>query len=362
MRNMKLKFSNELNPDFINVLRQKVKEYFVSNNLSKSANANMVLKTIFMFTVYLAPYFLIISGIITSLPIFFILWIIMGMGMAGIGLSIMHDAAHKSYSKNPWVNSLLAHSLNLLGGSVITWKYQHNVLHHGYTNIDGYDEDIDPGIMMRFSPTKPRYKMHRFQHIYAWILYGFMSLSWAIDKDFKQLIRFHKEGAVLSSNKSYPRLMADLIISKLFYYTYILAIPLILLPIPWWIILLSFLSMQFVCGLILAVIFQAAHVVPSSNYFIPNRDGNIENNWAVHQLMTTSDFAPNSRIFSWLVGGLNYQVEHHLFPNICHVHYRKIANIVRETALRYELPYHVKSSFYLAILDHGKMLKSLGNS
>jgi len=360
MRNLKLKFSNEINPDFINLLRQNVKEYFEINHLSKNANTSMVLKSIFMFSLYLAPYFLMISGIITSSPLIFFMWIIMGLGMAGIGLAVMHDAAHRSYSKNQTINNLLAYSLNILGGSVVTWKYQHNILHHGYTNIDGYDEDINPGIIMRFDPNKPRYKMHRYQHIYGWIIYGFMSLNWAIDKDFKQLIRYHKEGAVLSSNKSYNRLMFDLILSKLFFYFFILVIPLIVLPLPWWMVLINYLAMQFVCGLILSVIFQTAHVVPSSRYFVPNKDGNIENNWAIHQLMTTSDYAPKSKIFSWLIGGLNYQVEHHLFPNICHVHYHKIAGIVKENAYRYKLPYNVKPNFFLAIASHGKMLKNLG--
>ena len=360
MRNLKLKFSNEINPDFINVLRKKVKDYFEIYQSVKKCKYKYGSED--NFYVFIVSGTLYINDIrnnylnTNNLP----LWIIMGLGMAGIGLAIMHDAAHRSYSKSPLINTLLAHSLNILGGSVIIWQYQHNTLHHGYTNIDGYDEDIDPGIIMRFSPDKPRYKMHRFQHIYAWILYGFMSLSWAIDKDFKQLIRYHKEGVVLSSNKSFKRMTIDLIVTKLFYFLFILVIPLFVLPIPWWMILIDFLSMQFVCGLILAVIFQTAHVVPATSYFVPNKDGNIENNWAIHQLMTTSDYSPKSRIFSWLIGGLNYQVEHHLFPNICHVHYRKIAGIVRETANQYELPYNVKSSFLLAILDHGKMLKKLG--
>jgi linoleoyl-CoA desaturase len=360
MRNLKLKFSNELNPDFINDLRQKVKDYFETNHISRNANAGMVIKTIVMLSLYLLPYFVMISGLVTSGPAIFLLWIIMGFGMAGVGLSIMHDAAHRSYSKKQWINTMLAHSLNILGGSVITWQYQHNILHHGYTNIDGYDEDIDPGIIMRFSPTKPRYFMHRFQHIYAWVLYGLMSLMWSINKDFKQLRRYHKEGAVLSSNKSYPRMIFNLIISKLVFYGIILVIPLIVLPIPWWMVVIGYLSMQFVCGLILAVIFQTAHVVPETNYFIPNEEGNIENNWAIHQLMTTSDYAPKSKLFSWYVGGLNYQVEHHLFPNICHVHYKKIANLVRETAHEYKLPYNVKPTFLSAIIDHGRMLKILG--
>lgn len=118
--------------------------------------------------------------------------------------------------------------------------------------------------------------------------------------------------------------------------------------------------LQFVQGFILTIVFQPAHVMPTSEYPIPDSEGNIENSWAIHQLLTTSDFSPESKIFSWYIGGLNYQVEHHLFPNICHVHYSKIAEIVKKTAREYGLPYHVQSNFLMALINHGKMLRDLG--
>ncbi len=288
------------------------------------------------------------------------MWIVMGFGMSGIGLSVMHDANHRSYSRNQGVNRFLSYSLNFLGGFAPAWQYQHNTLHHGFTNIEGFDEDIDTVKILRFSPGKPLYRIHRFQQFYAWFFYGLMTLTWTIDKDFKQLFRYRREGIELSQRKSFGALLAELIISKVLYYTYILVIPIIFLPVPWWMVIIFYLSMQMVSGFVLGIIFQTAHVMPSSEYPLPDATGNIENNWAIHQLMTTTDYAPDSKAFSWFVGGLNYQVEHHLFPNICHIHYHNIAPIVESTAHKYNLPYHVRPSFSKALHDHFLMLKMLG--
>lgn len=284
----------------------------------------------------------------------------MGFGTAGIGLSVMHDANHKSYSKHAWVNKILSHSMNLVGGYPPNWQYQHNVMHHSFTNIKGHDEDIDPGNVLRFSPNSPLLKHHRKQHIYVWFLYGLMTLTWSIDKDFKQVFRYFKEGVEIVKGKSKAWILTDLIISKVLYYVYILVIPLIFLPIAWWAVLLFYFLMHFITGFSLAIIFQTAHVMPDTKYPLPDADGNLENHWAIHQLLTTSNYAPKNKVLSWLVGSLNFQVEHHLFPTICHVHYPKISSIVESTAKEYNLPYNVQPTFGAAIREHYKMMKSLG--
>lgn len=360
MSQIKVRFPNKENPEFINELRKKVNDYFETNKLSKYGSTSIVLKSLLMFTLYTVPYFLMLFGIINSLPGIFICWILMGIGMAGIGMVLMHDANHRTFSKNPTSNKWLSKSLYLLGGFPPTWRYQHNTLHHGFTNIDGYDEDINPVGILRFSPNKPKYKIHRFQQWYAWFFYGLMTLAWATRKDFKQLLRYKKAKVPLSKNNRYNLLMLDLTITKILYYLVLLALPIIVLPIAWYWTVLFFFVMHFVSGLLLSIIFQTAHVMPSSKYPLPDKKGNMENNWAIHQLLTTTDYSPNSRIFSWLIGGLNYQVEHHLFPNINHVHYKKISILVKETARKYKLPYYVQDSFFSAIQSHFRMLKMLG--
>ena len=360
MTKNKIKFSSQNNPDFIIDLKKRVKDYFEENNISKYGNVSIVMKSIFMISLYFIPYALMLSGVIYSIPGIFICWILMGFGMAGVGMVLMHDANHRTFSKNPRINTLFSKSLFLLGGFPPTWQYQHNTLHHGFTNIDGHDEDIDPMFLLRFSPHKPLRKIHKFQHWYAWFLYGLLTINWITVKEFKQLIIYKKRNVSLSNTKKYNQLFVDLILSKILYYIIFLIIPLIVLPIAWYWIVLFFLAMHFVSGLIFSTIFQTAHVMPSSAYPLPDENGNIETDWAIHQLSTTTDYSPKSKIFSWLIGGLNYQVEHHLFPNISHVHYKNISGLVQSTAQKYNLPYNVQPNFFLAVRNHIIMLNILG--
>jgi len=362
MKNSSIKFSPNYKPEFINELREKVKDYFESNSITKYGNSRIVFKSIFMLSLYLTPYVLMITGLISSIPGIFIAWFLMGLGMAGVGMTLMHDANHRSFSKSQNVNKWLSKSLYLLGGFPPNWRHQHNTMHHGFTNIDGQDEDINPGPYLRLSPHKPLYKAHRYQHIYAWFLYGLMTLLWITTKDFKQLIRYKKSGISISNTKNFNQLLLDLILAKIAYYIVFLILPLIVLPVAWYWVLIAFFVMHFVCGFILGIVFQTAHVMPSSSYPMPDEKGNIENNWAIHQLLTTTDYAPKNKILSWMIGGLNFQVEHHLFPNISHVHYKSIAKLVKSTAEKYDLPYSVQPTFSSAILNHFSMLKKLGRA
>ncbi len=354
-----IKYANSLEAEFVNSLRGRVKSYFEDHRISRFGNGNMVAKTIFMFMLFFLPYFSMVTGLVTSPWLIALCWVFMGFGTAGIGLSVMHDANHRSYSSNQRVNKILSYSMSMLGGFHVNWQYQHNILHHSFTNIDGHDEDIDAGDLLRFSPHQEHKKFHRYQHIYAWFLYGLMTISWTITKDFKQLAGYLKEGVRLNG-KNKTQIITELILSKVIYYTYMLVIPILFVPIAWWMIVLFYVVMHFIAGFSLAVIFQTAHVMPTSAFPEPAEDGSIENHWAIHQLMTTTNYAPNNRVLSWLIGALNYQVEHHLFPAICHVHYRKISPIVKETAREFNLPYFEQPNFPKAIHEHYKMLKTLG--
>ncbi|HKK68077.1 MAG TPA: acyl-CoA desaturase, partial [Bacteroidales bacterium] len=300
-----------------------------------------------------------LSGVVTSVWGVVACWLVMGMGMAGLGMVLMHDANHRVFSKNMTINKWLGKSLYLLGGFPPNWRHQHNTMHHGFTNIEGHDEDIAPVGLLRFSPHRKLHRIHRFQHIYAWFFYGLMTLSWVTVKDFVRINKYRKDG-VAPFNKKYSTYLTDLIIAKLLYYTFLLVLPALVLPVAWYWVVGGFLLMHYLSGLILTTIFQTAHVVPSSEYPLPAGNGKVENNWAIHQLLTTSDFSPNGKVLSWMIGGLNFQVEHHLFPNISHVHYKNISRLVQETAQEYNLPYHFQDSFFSALKGHWKMLKDLG--
>ncbi len=319
----------------------------------------MVVKTICMLTLFFLPLILLSAGLATSVASLFTLYILSGLGMAGIGMGVMHDAIHGSYSKNKNINKLLSYSFNLIGANATVWRIQHNVLHHTYTNIDHSDDDLNAPFFLRFSPHAKHYWVHQFQHIYIWFFYGISTISWITTKDFVRLKRYRDMG-FLNEKNEYNKALVSMTAWKLFYYSYALVLPLIFLPQVWWLILLAFLSMHFVTGTLVSIVFQIAHIMPTNDFPLPDNQGMMDNDWYRHQFATTSNFSPKSKLLFWLIGGLNYQVEHHVLPDVCHVHYKNISSIVAATAKEYDIPYYSKKSILHAIWDHTKMLKSLG--
>lgn len=347
--------------EFAKVLRKRVNLYFKEKNISKQSNFNMISKSVFMLSLYFIPYSFIISGSVDLYWLNLLLFALMGLGMSGIGMSVMHDANHGSYFKSKKLNNIVGQVITLIGGNAINWKLQHNVLHHTYTNISGMDEDLESDPLMRFSPDQEVKKFHKFQHVYAWFLYGLMTISWSIDKDFSQLVRYKKKGLLKLQNIKFNSAMTTLIVTKVFYYCYALVLPIIFAP-NWWIAVIGYLIMHFVAGFVLAIVFQCAHVIEKTDYPKPKETGDMDTDFYVHQLSTTANFGSRSKFFSWFVGGLNFQVEHHLFPNICHIHYKKISPIVKKTALEFGYPYHSFKTFFEALSCHTRHLKELGTA
>lgn len=357
-----LKYQPKNPTDFFKTLKNRTDNFFDANKKERQGDYRMYIKTAVMLTCYLVPYSFITFVPIENPFLYTGLWIIMGVFMAGIGLSIMHDAIHGSYSKNNTVNKIIGEVINLVGGAAINWKIQHNVLHHTYTNIDEYDMDIDGPSILRFSPNQPLKKIHRFQYIYAWLMYGLLTLNWSTYKDFNSILRYKKMGLIGGGKNQFAKELFKIIFTKILYFTYIIVLPFMFSGEALLTIILNFLLMHWVCGTILGSIFQPAHVMETSDFPLADQNHIIHNDWAAHQLINTVNFARSNRVFSWFVGGLNYQVEHHLFPNICHVHYRDLSKIVKNTAEEFGLPYNEHKTFAGAIWYHTKMLKKLGRA
>jgi linoleoyl-CoA desaturase len=356
-----LKFTGADQKEFYAELRSRIDQYFNERGISKHANLEMILKTIVMVGGYLGIYLsllLIAPGGI--LP--WILFVVMGVALAGIGMSVMHDANHGAYSSLPWVNRLVGYSLNLVGGSVFNWKLQHNMLHHTYTNIIHYDDDIADKLVLRMSPHTRVKGLHRFQVVYAFLFYGILTLYWALLKDFIQFARYKRIGVNGQTAAENRITLARIVGAKLFYFGYSLFIPLLVAQLSAGTWIAGFLLMHFVAGMILTVVFQLAHTVEGTTHPLPSDQGTMENSWAVHQLHTTVDFSRNNRLISYYVGGLNFQIEHHLFPRICHVHYPAIAPIVEQTAREYGIPYMENKGMFEALQSHVRTLQRFGRA
>lgn len=280
--------------------------------------------------------------------------------MTLIGFNICHDALHGSYSDRKWVNTTLGWFFNLIGANVYIWKLTHNQIHHTYTNIVGHDADLEvaPGII-RINANEEWKPIHRFQQYYAFMLYALSSLSWFFKKDYMKFFdKSLRENNITIPTSEYVKLFAY----KALYYTLFLIFPLVFMPFSWPTVLAVLLVMHFAEGLVMGNVFQLAHLVEEVDMPDANKDKSISDPWAVHQMKTTANFARKNWFVTSMFGGLNFQVEHHLFPNICHVHYPAISGIVKETAEEFGLPYHENESFFSAVKSHYHFLKKMGAS
>ena len=359
MKKVNLKFSRKDPANFFRTLNSRVNKYFRVNNIKRTGNWKVWLKTLIMFSLFLVPYALILTLNMTPwLQV--ILVFVMGIGMAGVGMNVMHDGNHGSFSNKDWINKLMGSSIYILAGNVYNWKVQHNVLHHTYTNVHGHDEDLDAGRILRFTKHAQWKWYHRFQHYYSILLYGLLTINWAITTDFVQMKRYMKRKL---SYDEFPNPFVNwstLVVSKVIYLGIWILLPILILKLSWWKILIGFFLMHYTAGLILSVIFQLAHIMDEAEMPMPENDGSLKNTWAIHQLKTTVNFSPKNKFINWFTGGLNHQVEHHIFPNISHIHYGKIAEIVKKTAKEFNLPYNEFKTTRKAIIAHFNYLKLMG--
>jgi linoleoyl-CoA desaturase len=351
--------SDEKQKLFVKELKESVKSYFKDHQLSVKANFWFFLKAFLLLGIYIGAFVLIL--VLNLNPWWaLVLVIAMGIGEAGIGMSVMHDGAHGTVSDKKWVNDIFASTITILGSNRTNWKIQHNVLHHRFTNIYGFDPDIYTKAVIRLSDHAPLKRYHRFQFFYAFFLYGLMTFA-KLTGDFKQLTVFHRNGMLGTQETIFIKELLKLIAVKIIYLFVLIGLPILLTSYSWWQVLIGFIVMHLVAGMIMSTIFQMAHVVEGLVQPLPDTGLKIPIEWMVHQISVTSNFALKNKFIFWYAGGLNYQVEHHLFQYINHSHYPEISKIVRVKCKKYGITYHVNDNFFSALKSHIRRLQELGN-
>lgn len=352
---MKVSFDNS-NPQFFQSLKKKVDAYFLQNNLSKTGNWRLYSKAIVLLTVSTALYLFLLLGTY-SWWVGLLLTFFFGLGLISTAFNVMHDACHKSFSRRKWVNELMGLTMNALGGNAFLWKIKHNVIHHTYTNIDGVDDDLANGALLRMCRTQAWRPMHRFQHIYMFFLYAVSTLAWMFVFDFSKYFSRRIHNTTINNIEGKEHVIFWL--SKVLYCFFYILVPIYFVGwLPW---LVGFLVVHITMGLVMSVIFQLAHVVEKTSFYaLESEEKFLPTAWAEHEIRTTTDFAQNNKPLSWLIGGLNFQVEHHLFPTISHIHYPALSKIVEEQCRTFALPYHSYPSMRAAVFSHVRFMKQLG--
>lgn len=346
-----VKFKASVPTDFYPEVKRRVDAYFAGK--SKQGDYRLWGKTLFLLTLNAVIYFTILSNAFSFGGVI-LLYTLLGIVTSLICINVTHDTLHGAFFKSKKNNHLFGYLFDAYGFSSYIWNVSHNLEHHTYTNIAGLDHDIDKMIWLRLAPTDGYYSFHRFQHIYALPLYTMTSLNWAYYSDIIYFFKGFWQGSIPLKN------FAIGMFFKIFQLSIFVLIPIALLSISWWQIVIAYIAMQMAGGLLAAILFQLAHVVEGVEYPLPDEYGKMEDLWAIHELKTTSNFATNTPWVGHLFGGLNFQLEHHLFPQVSHVHYPAISKIMKTTAAEYGLPYHEHPSFSAAVLSHLRTLKKLG--
>lgn len=347
-----VKFSN-VNTLFSKTLKQKASSYFKNTSQKKTGNRTLFLKATILLGLFFGLYVLMVFvPMHWSLAV--VLCTLFGFNLAAIGFNIMHDAGHNCFSDNKRLNTILSYSLNLLGGNIYFWKIKHNIAHHTYTNIDGEDHDIEIKFMRIHQDQKVR-KYHRYQRFYFPLLYGVSYLAWIFYQDYEKYFR-GRMGAS-SERFHFPfKERAIFWISKMLHFSLFIVVPVVY--VGWLPTLIGLLIAGSVCGLCLATVFQLAHVVDGTAFKTVNA-AKVEEEWMVHQVQSTANFATNNKMLTWLLGGLNFQVEHHLFPKVSHVHYPALNRIVKETCEAYKIQYSEFGTLWRAVRSHVQVIHTM---
>jgi len=350
----KVSFNNK--QVFYSTLKKSVDQYFTSNNLKKTGNWKLYLKTVILIPLALLIYVILLftdyaAWVGASLSI------LLGLTLVSIAFNIMHDACHGSYSSRKWVNELMGLTMNALGANAYIWKIKHNVVHHTYTNVDGIDDDIAKSPVLRHCPSQKWMPAHRFQHIYMFFLYAVSTILWVFLTD---MIKYFSRKIIVTEMKFTLKEHIIFWVSKLLYIGFYIVIPVLMLGWQTW--LVGYLIINITMGLTLSLVFQLAHVVEKTEFEVAEEKPKvIDTEWAIHEIRTTANFAPGNKIVSWFVGGLNFQVEHHLFPRVSHVHYAALSKIVKEHCDQFGIPYHSYPKMRQAVASHIRVMKALGD-
>ncbi len=348
-----IKFRKEEQVLFFKTLQNRINAYFKQAQIAKTGNTKAYLKAVVLLSLYLACFVSILLS--TSLLQLYVSYILMGSLTIFVALNIAHDAAHNTFSKSKTINELLLFTFDFLGANGYMWRLKHVYSHHPHVNIPNMDGDIKQSNLVRIFPNAPFLDFHKYQYLYMPVLYMFYTLNWLLFRDFRDFFETDISG---KPNHQHPTAAyVRLFLGKLYYVGKLLLLPTLILPFSFGQILLGFVLLHFAASLTVALALVSAHVGEHSEYPEPDEHGLMPHSWAIHQITTTTDFATHSPIITHLFGGFNHHVVHHLFPNICHIHYPKLTEIVRHTCAEFDITYRCNPTLGDAILSHLRFLK-----
>ena len=352
-----IRFEHEADDSFYQTVKLRVDDHFRQTGKTRLADGTVLLKAVVFGGLIAGSYALILLHPFpdwTLLPLAFVF----GVATLLMAINIGHDAAHHVLFRSPfWNDFVQAASFSLLGVSAYLWQMRHTKSHHIFPNVNGCDIDIDENPVLRLSPNQPWRWRFQFQHRYAPFAYIFVVLHTIVWQDFAYL--FKRRLANMTDISHPPHQYAIFALCKALYFAVVLAVPMLLLPLPWWQTLLGFLAMNAVASLVFVFLLIGTHFSEATEFPVVASDGTVGRTWAIHNLVTACDWSPHSRLAHFFVGGVNAHASHHLFPKVSHAHYRAIARIIEDTAAEFGVPYN-KLTLPGIVRSHFRFLRNMG--
>ena len=339
-------------------LETEVAGFFKSQGISRQGGYAIWVKTAVLF-VWLAVSYGVLVFVAKGSWQVLLAATSLACAMAGIGFNVQHDGGHRSFATSNTVNRAMAFSLDVMGGSSYFWHYKHGIAHHGCPNISGSDDDVYIGPLGRLTPHDRRFWFLRFQHLYIWFLYALLAIKWQLLDDFRCIIK----PGIADTKVPRPAGMELALFwtGKVVFFGLALVLPMFFHP--WQGVVYVFLFTGAILGLLLGVVFQLAHCLGEADFAKPPLPGQVmERDWATHQVESTVDFARDSTLVTLFIGGLNFQIEHHLFPRVCHTHYPALSKIVERVCQKHGVRYTAHTKASAALGSHYRWLRQLGRA
>jgi linoleoyl-CoA desaturase len=355
----RIRFKQARGGAFYSAVNQEVRDYFARTGKSRFADRVIFIKGVLYFSIAVGAYALILVG---GFGPWFMLALanVYGIGALLLAINVGHDGAHATLSRHQWINrAALYGSFMLIGADPYLWQLRHVRSHHVFPNVNGSDIDIDSNVFLRLSPNHPKRWYQRYQHLYAPFVFWLVDIHTVFIQDVQYL--FKRRLANMVDIRHPPSAYVGFVACKLVFLAIVFVIPALALPIPWWQVLIGALLMSFVSSCVFVYLLIGTHFAEETTFPAPNKDGELDHDWATHAMLTSLDWNPYSRIAHAIAGGSNAHAAHHLFPNVSHAHYREITRLIAKVAAELGVPHHV-TIFHRMVRSHFRFLRTMAHA
>lgn len=351
--NIKPRFTrSDTEADWFTDLKKRV--FDAVNSLPRTRHAVARFKAFLLPALYFASYGLALLS--RSYLTFCLAYVFMGLMLVIIFLNLIHEACHNNLFTTKQMNRAYVLLFDMIGANSYMWKKRHVRLHHNFTNVDGWDSDIEKSKFLKVHPEDSTKRFNRYQHLLVF-LYPFFITNWFLIRDFKD---FFDSKMIVRKLGGVPVVeYIKLFFFKLFFVGYMIVVPLVLTSFGWLKILIAFFLVLISAGFFALVVLLPPHVNTSNEFPHVDEGMKLHQSWFMHQLNTTNDVKNDNWFTRHIMGNFNFHIAHHLFPNVSYVYAKEVTEVIKKFLLEKGLPYR-SYPLFATFKNHYRLIKQNG--